>query len=82
MWPFNRGWSLNGGQLNRGSTGSFLCLKYRATNIFIARVKRMINYRLKPKRNKLKTTVEINEILVALPFVFHTYRIVLPHVKE
>ena len=42
----------------------------------------MINYRLKPKRNKLKTTVEINEILVALPFVFHTYRIVLPHVKE
>jgi hypothetical protein len=25
MWPFNRGWPLNGGPLNRGSTVVFTC---------------------------------------------------------
>jgi hypothetical protein len=26
MWPFNRGWPLNGGPLNRGSTVLLCCL--------------------------------------------------------
>ena len=25
MWPFNRGWPLNGGPLNRGSTVVIIC---------------------------------------------------------
>jgi hypothetical protein len=28
MWPFNRGWPLNGGPLNRGSTVLRVSIKY------------------------------------------------------